>query len=233
MACNDTETNKAKETKAPIVTPTVKDDHEGHGHGESTPVDAPVTASDYEFFDKPHATENSEQVVVYEFFSYACPHCFSFQPYMDDWISNQPDYVKLKRVHLNFYPNNDTWKILQQAYITSELMGITEKSHLKLFNAIHNENKRFNSIEDLAQWFNDEIGVNKEEFLSTAQSFILDSNLRQSDNMGLKMQVTSTPTIIVNGKLKPSKNIHDRERLMKVLDFLVEKEAKSMGLISE
>jgi protein-disulfide isomerase len=51
--------------------------------------------------------------------------------------------------------------------------------------------------------------------------------------MGIKMQVTSTPTIIVNGKLKASKRIHDRERLMKVLDFLVEKEAKAMGLIEK
>lgn len=232
VSCNDTET---KENKAPTTsTNTVtKNEHEGHGHDESTPVNGAVTSGDYDEFDKAYTTQNSDQVVVYEFFGYSCPHCFSFQPYMEKWLENKPDYVKLIRVPLNFFPNNDSWKILQQAYLTSELMGITEKSHQKLFNAIHNDHKRFNSIEELAQWYEDELGINKDEFLSTANSFLLDSKLRKADNMGLKMQVTSTPTLIVNGKLRPSKNIHDRDKVMEVLDFLVEKEAKEMGLITE
>ena len=236
VACNDTKTIEPKETKTTQATPTstiTKDDHAGHGHGESTPVDDAVTNADFDVFDKPYATENSEQVVVYEFFGYSCPHCFSFQPYMEKWMEGQPDYVKLIRVPVNFQPNNNSWQILQQAYFTSEAMGIVEKSHLKLFNAIHTDRKRFNSIEDLAQWYEDEIGINKNEFLSTASSFILDSKLRKADNMTIKMQITSTPTIIVNGKLRPSKRAQNRERMMKVLDFLVEKEANTMGLIKE
>ena len=233
VACNDTTvTNEKKEVGTP-TTPAntvAKNDHEGHAHGESASVDEPVKASDYDVFDKPIATDNSEQVVIYEFFGYTCPHCFTFQPYMEKWLENKPDYVKLVRIPLNFQPN---WEVLQKAYFTAEIMGIAEKSHQKLFSAIHNDNKRFHSIEDLAQWYADEININKEEFLSTAESFILDSKQRKADNMGFKMQITSTPTVIVNGKLRASKHVHDREKLMQVLDFLVEKEAKEMGLITE
>lgn len=229
VSCNDTET---KENKAPTTsTNTVtKNEHEGHGHDESTPVNGAVTSGDYDEFDKPFATQNSDQVVVYEFFGYSCPHCFSFQPYMEKWLENKPDYVKLIRVPLNFQSG---WDNLQQAYLTAEIMGISEQSHQKLFSAIHNDHKRFNSIDELAQWYADEMGVDKDEFLSTADSFILDSKQRKADILGFKMQVTSTPTLIINGKLRPSKNIQDRDRIMKVLDFLVKKEAKEMGLITE
>jgi len=230
VACNDTESNQTSKNKTPQTKTVTKDEHEGHNHGEPKPIDAPVTASDYEVFDKPYASDNSEQVVVYEFFGYTCPHCFSFQPFMEKWLEDKPDYVKLVRIPLNFQPS---WEILQKAYLTSESMGIVSESHNKLFNAIHKENKKFNSIEEVAQWFEDEIKVNKDEFLSTANSFILDSKLRKADNLGLKMQVTSTPTVIVNGKLRASKSVHSRERLMTVLDFLVNKEAKEMGLITE
>lgn len=235
VACNETEPKKTNEQNttaikaSPAAPKNTNDGHAGHNHGETAaPIkDGAVTSGDYETFDKPYATDNSEQVIVYEFFGYPCPHCFSFQPYMDNWLEDKPDYVKLVRVPLNFQQG---WDILQQAYFTSEVMGISEKSHLKLFSAIHKENKRFRSIEDIAQWFEDELDVNKDEFLGTANSFILNSKQRQADNMGFKMQVTSTPTVIVNGKFKPSKKIRDRESIMKVLDYLVEKEAKKMGL---
>ena len=45
------------------------------------------------------------------------------------------------------------------------------------------------------------------------------------------MQITSTPTLVINGKYKAAKKIHGRGEIMKILDFVVMKEAESMGLI--
>ncbi len=222
VACGDT---TKEDIKSPKTTSNTAIQEE-----EKTSDNDTVEAGDYDIFDKPYATQNNEQVVVYEFFGYPCPHCYSFQPYMEEWLENKPDYVKLIRVPLNFQPG---WDNLQQAYLTAEIMGIVEESHEKLFSAIHNDHKRFNSIDALAQWYADEIGINKEEFLSTADSFILDSKQRKADKMGFEMQVTSTPTVIVNGKLRVAKNIQNRDEIMKVLDFLVNKEAKEMGLVEK
>ena len=83
----------------------------------------------------------------------------------------------------------------------------------------------------MAQWYADNSDVTKEEFLSTAQSFIIDSNVRKADKMGLLMQVTGTPTIIVNGKYKPNNTSRNREDVLKTMDELVEIEAKEMGII--
>ena len=108
-------------------------------------------------------------------------------------------------------------------------MGVADKAHNALFKALHEQNKRFRSIEELAAWYEDETGVDKDKFISTADSFIIDANQRKADSMGAKMQITGTPTIIVDGKYKvlPKK---DRQEEIKVLDFLIEKRAKEKGL---
>jgi len=185
---------------------------------------------DYFEIETPYPTDNESQVVVYEFFGYTCPHCFHFEPFINKWSINKPDYVTLKRVPLNFQP---AWEIYQQSFLTAETMGIIDKTHNQLFKAIHEDHKKFRTIDDLATWYEKETGTEKQAFLSTAESFILDSAQRKADNMGFKMQVTGTPSLVVNGKYKVSNKIRDKNRSIKVLTFLVEKEATSMGLISK
>jgi len=187
-----------------------------------------VQGQDYHVLNTAYNTENTKQVVVYEFFSYACRHCYTFETFINEWLITKPDYVKFVRVPLNFNPS---WANLQQAFLTAQTMGIAEKTHAQLFDALHKENKRLNSLEDLASWYAHEAGIKKEDFMSTAQSFILDSNMRQADKMGVLMQVSSTPTLIVNGKYFASKK-KERKEIMKILNFLIEKEAGSMGLLS-
>ena len=185
---------------------------------------------DYELLPKPYATENPKKIVIYEFFGYACPHCFYFEPFVTKWFKTKPGYVELKRVPLNFQSG---WANLQQAYLTAEAMGIAELSHEKLFKAIHNQHKRFNSIDELAQWYEQEINIEAKEFLATAESFILDSKLRKADKMGFEMQVTSTPTLIINGKYRISKKIRDRDEIINIMKYLISQEAVTMGLISQ
>ncbi len=186
-----------------------------------------VEGGDYSVLQTPYDTENKEQVVVYEFFGYACSHCFTFEPYLDKWLENKPDHVKLVRVPMNFHPS---WADYQLAYLTAEVIGVAEEAHAKLFDAIHNKHQQFNSIDDLAKWYAKETGTDKDVFISTSESFILDSKLTKADNMGFRMKITSTPTLVINGKFKAVK-AKNRDDIMKILDFLIEKEAKLMGLI--
>ncbi len=183
---------------------------------------------DYDALDKPYDTGNDKKIVVYEFFSYACPHCFYFEPFINEWLQNKPDYVEFVRVPLNFQPS---WEALQKAYLTAQSIGIAEKSHMKLFETIHEDHRKFKSIEELAQWYADEFDVNKNEFLSTADSFIIDSKQRKADKMGFYMQVTGTPALMINGKYRPAKNIRNRDEIINILSYLVELEAKSKGII--
>ena len=181
---------------------------------------------DYELLAKSYDTKMPHNVVVYEFFGYTCPHCFHFEPFIEPWAQSKADYVEFVKVPLSFHPS---WEIYQQAYLTAKAMGVAEKAHKALFKALHEKNRRFRNIEELAAWYADETGINKGEFVSTAESFIIDAKQMKANGMGAKMQITGTPTVIVNGKykIKPKK---DRQEEIKVLNFLIEKIAKEKGL---
>lgn len=92
-------------------------------------------------------TENSKQVVVYEFFSYRCPHCASFQPYMHNLTKYLPDYVRIIQVPLGFNPS---WKVFAQAYYTAQSMGVLKQSHQAIFDALHKQHKKLRSIQEVA-----------------------------------------------------------------------------------
>lgn len=221
LSCTDkepqsTETKQAK----PLVSNTenlIQPDSKTYTQG-----------TDYIALAKAYDTENDDQVVVYEFFGYTCPHCFTFEPFINKWLETKPDYVKFVRVPLNFQPG---WANFQQAYLTAQVMGIADETHTQLFEALHKDHKRLNSMDEIANWYAEATGVDKEVFISTSDSFILDSKLRKADSMGFNMQITSTPTLVINGKYTTAKKKHNRDEIMKILDFLVEKEAKSMGII--
>ena len=195
------------------------------------PVKAQVTYEEglhYTLLDPIFDTESQDQVIVYEFFGYKCPHCASFQLYAEPWAKKLPKNVKLVRVPVVFQPG---WDVLAKAYYTAETMGIIEKTHQAMFNAIHKEHKRFRTIEDVADWYAQNFNVDKEAFISTANSFMIDSKIRQSNNMMRKMKITSTPSIIINGKYKPNKKtLGSNAALLELATYLSNKEVKTMGL---
>lgn len=183
----------------------------------------------YSELDPVFDTENKEQVVVYEFFGYKCPHCASFQPFIKPWHKKLPKHIKLVRVPVVFQAG---WDILAKAYYTAETMGIIEQTHQAMFDAIHKQHKRFRDIEDVANWYAENFKVDKEAFLSTANSFMIDSKIRQSNNMMQKMKITSTPSIVINGKFKPNlKALGSNSAMLEMASNLSEQEAKNMGII--
>lgn len=197
---------------------------------EAKPAKAKVTYTSglhYDILDPAYETDNTKEVVVYEFFGYKCPHCSNFQPYVKPWYKNQPKHVKLVRVPVIF----PGWDIYAKAYYTAETMGIIEKTHQPFFDALHKQHKRFNTIEDIARWFSDNFSVDEKVFISTANSFMIDSKIRQSNNMMRKMKITSTPTLIINGKYKPNvKALGSIPGLLDMVTYLASQEANTMGL---
>ena len=175
-----------------------------------------------------YETGNDEQVIVYEFFGYKCPHCASFQAFMKPWHNKLPKHVKLVRIPVVFQPG---WDILAKAYYTAETMGIAEQTHQAMFNALHKEHKIFRTIEDIGSWYADNFSVDKEAFISTANSFMIDSKVRQSNNLMLKMKISSTPSLVINGKFKPNpKALGSTAALLEMTSYFSNQEAVRMGL---
>ncbi len=166
----------------------------------------------------------SDDVVIYEFFSYMCPHCNTFQPYVKKLENDLPEGIRVQRVPVVFYPQ---WKPYAQAYYTFEAMDMLDQAHGPFFAAIHQHKKRFRNIEEVADWVAGSFNVDRDKFLSTANSFMIDGQIRKGMQMMQAMNVTSTPTLVVNGKFIPNgEQIHSREDLIKVAEALALQEAE-------
>ena len=182
----------------------------------------------YGVINPAYETNQDDQVIVYEFFGYPCPHCATFEPYMKKLESDLPEHAKVVRVPVVFYPQ---WKPYAQAYYTFEAMGMVDEAHMAMFNAIHQHKKQFRTIEEIAVWAASSFNVDKDKFLSTAKSFMIDGQIRKGMQMMQAMGVSSTPTLVTNGKFVPnSKSLKSRNDLLEITKYLVDMEAENMGL---
>ncbi len=182
----------------------------------------------YQVLNPAWDTKSEDAVIVYEFFSYMCQHCATFEPYMHKLDSQLPKNARIVRVPVVFYPQ---WKPYAQAYYTFEAMGLVGSAHEGMFKAIHQHKKQFRTIDEIAEWVAKSYGVNKDEFLSTAKSFMVDGQIRKGMQMMQAMGVSSTPTLITNGKYTPNtKALKSRQDLIDVTDYLVDVELEGMGL---
>ncbi len=92
-------------------------------------------------------TATGDRVEVLEVFSYACPHCAHFQPYAEQIKQSLPAYAQFEYMPAIF---NASWEPFARAYYTAQSMGVAEKTHQTLFDALHRDHIPMRSIEDLA-----------------------------------------------------------------------------------
>ena len=173
------------------------------------------------------AETGSDIVEVTEVFSYACSHCNTIDPYIQAWSKTKPDNVKLNRIPVAF--GRKAWELMARGYITAEMMGIVEESHIAMMDAIWKQGKQFRNLDELADFYAG-FGVEKSAFIATFQSFAVDSQLRRGQRDVQLFGIQGTPSFVVNRKYRvtSSKDVRDFDAMLDVVDFLVAKETKSL-----
>ena len=158
-----------------------------------------------------------------EFFWYGCPHCFTFEPYIKDWKKTKPANVEFVRVPAIFRPD---WEIQARAYYALSNMGVIEDLHGKIFTAINKDKKRLNN-KALITDFVVKNGVNREIFEKEYSSFSVDSMVRKAKKKQTAFKIQGVPSIAVNGKYLTSGSMSGSyDNLIKIMDYLIEKESK-------
>jgi len=180
----------------------------------------------YYEIDQPDVPKG-DHVVVEEVFNYACPHCNSFQPAIGPWHGNLPQDVDFKRVPAIF---NRSWEPFARAYLTFEAMGITDKVHQQLFDALHRDHKPIRTIEHIAD-FVATLGVDKGKFQSTAESFSVNARINQVQQLTRRYQVSGTPSLIIDGKYRIAAGgeLKTYNEMLELASYLVEKQRQSRG----
>lgn len=167
-------------------------------------------------------TTSGKKIEVSEVFSYACIHCAHFQSIVDQWKSKMPANVAFTYLPAAW---SGPWEMMARAYHASETLGILSKTHMPLFNAIHVERKPFNTLEDIAQWY-ESFGVKAADFLAVATSSATTIKINRSNQLAARLGVDGTPTIIVNGKYRiTGQSAGGYEHVFEIVNFLIEKEA--------
>jgi thiol:disulfide interchange protein DsbA len=145
-----------------------------------------------------HPTNDPSKVEVTEFFWYGCPHCCHFEPYIKAWLKTKPDNVVFIRQPAVF---NAHWAAHAKAFFTAESLGVLDKVHDDLYDAIQNKKEDLESEADLAKFFASH-GVKEEEFHKAYKSFAVDAKMRQAEALGPSYGIDGTPALVVNGKYR-------------------------------
>ena len=159
-----------------------------------------------------------EQIEVAEIFWYGCPHCYTFDPYLESWKGDLDPDVSFVRVPAVW---NALLQLHARAYYTAEVLGITEEIHTPIFREIHVNGNLLNS-EQALQGFFEQFGVSEEDFTGAFNSFAVHTRLQRADELSRRYRVSSVPMVIVNGKYSASaQSAGGYPTLMELIDELV------------
>ncbi|MGA7799215.1 MAG: thiol:disulfide interchange protein DsbA/DsbL [Gammaproteobacteria bacterium] len=181
---------------------------------------------DYQLIDPPQPAATAGKIQVIELFWYGCPHCFHFEPHLDQWLAHKPKGVVFERIPAVLGPN---WTPLARAFYTEKLLGVFDKTHLALFNAIHKDHefKLLSDPQAMADFFAKH-GVPKAKFLSTYNSFAVDVDVNRAKDMTRRYGINGVPSMIVAGKYRTSGQLAgSNDAMLNVVDYLVRKERAS------
>src|SRR5690554_6582272 len=109
-----------------------------------------VAGTHYTELPAPVRTNDASKVEVLEVFWYGCGFCFQFQPLVEGWAEEAPEYVDYIRFPAIW---NDLMRVHAQAYYTAESLGVVDKVHEPIFNAINVQNNRLQNERQLAALF--------------------------------------------------------------------------------
>jgi thiol:disulfide interchange protein DsbA len=171
----------------------------------------PVVAFAADYTEGKQYTKVSEELSakpeVREFFSFYCPHCFQFEPFMASLKTNLPAGVKFEMNHVDFLraASPKVQQSLSKAVVVAHQMGMEKKLIGALFNYIHVQKAVFTSEKDIRNVFVLN-GADGEKFDKLMKSFGVASKAKimkkQQDYFSKKGALTGVPTVIVNGKYR-------------------------------
>ena len=179
---------------------------------------APVAGQDYANISGPPPATPAGTAEVVEFFSFACPHCFEFEPTLEAWLKRSPPGVHFHRYPVRFLQNASNF---QPMYFALEAMGLAETMSQKVFNAFHIERQRLDSPETISA-FMTKNGVDAARFMATFNSFSVRTKVQQANAVMTAYNVDSVPTLAVGGRFLTSpSSAKGAPQALAVVDYLV------------
>jgi thiol:disulfide interchange protein DsbA len=201
----------------------------------AAPAAAPFQEGVHYFrLDEPVRTRDPHKVEVVEVFWYGCPHCFRFDPLVKAWQKTIPADVDFWRLPVIW---NATTQLHARAFYTAQALGVLDKMHDALFDAMNVQGDALNTADKLKALFVAN-GVKAEDFNTAFDSFGVGSQVSQAKARTLSYHIEGTPEMVVDGKYRvdgrafgsgPGSEHTSHEKMLEVVNFLIAKERQANG----
>ncbi len=161
------------------------------------------------------AGKSAEPTVV-EVFSYGCPVCFRMEANIGEWKKVKPNNIKFIRIP--HYGVHDEGEWLIKMFYAAEVLGLADKIHTPLFEALHVQKKHIHN-ENEAVAFLVQFGHSDKVVREALNGFAVMEKVRVAKEFVHKFRISSVPTFIVNDKFMTD-GAMGRENLFNVINDL-------------
>jgi thiol:disulfide interchange protein DsbA len=182
-----------------------------------TPEKAP-----YLDINPPQLVTETKKLEVVEVFSYGCIHCAHFQENIDRWRVR----LDTKKIEFVYLPAtfNQLFLALARGYYAAQSLGVVEKTHHEVFNAIHERNYPIRSFNDVVNLYAG-LGVDRDQFENATKSFLVETEVKRANDLMAQFRIDGTPTLIVAGKYRITvDSAGSQENMIKIADQLIAQE---------
>lgn len=174
----------------------------------------------------PQPTQTGSKIEVLEIFWYGCPHCYAFEPYLNQWLKTKPADVEFRRLPAVF---GDKWAPGARVFYTAQALKVLDKVHPAFFHALHEERRKFAGDNDYAQLFV-QAGVNQDDFSQVFKSSDIDEKVKQAAIQSQNYGIDGVPSVIVNGKfLTAGAMAGSYEAMTQIINGLIELARQEKG----
>ena len=163
------------------------------------------------------------KIEVLEVFWLGCPHCYSLEPYIRNWLKSKPSYVDFVRVPVMWGPVH---RLHAQLFYTLEALHRDDLVE-KAFDTIHQENNPLIGT-DAQDTFNKQLewakstGIDPKAFTTAYNSFGVKAELEHAQEITDRYHVEGVPFVAVGGKYATDVGkAGGHEQLIQLIDELV------------
>ena len=185
---------------------------------------APTEGRDFVRLNSPVAVPGGGKIDVIEFFSYGCPHCYSFEPSLEQWVKRLPADVAFRRIPAAFNP---TFEGYAKLFYGLEAAGQVEALHKRVFAAIHVQRQRLDKEADIAAFVSAN-GGDGAKVLEAMKSFGVATKLRQAKQAFEGYKIDGVPTLGIHGRWFTSGSLTGgNDKALAVADYLIQQARKT------
>lgn len=184
-------------------------------------ADTPKVGSEFDAVAQPISTDVSSKIEVMEVFWYGCIHCYQMEAPLNAWVKKLPADVYFKRMPA--LPRAD-WAPMAKAFFAMETLGVQEKLHTQLFDAVHKQ-KVLNPTDEKAaiDWVTKASGMDKVKVEQAFKSFTINTNLNRAAQIFRSSGATGVPSLVIDGKYITSSTMSGgNAEALKVADYIID-----------